>query len=44
MAVNTDNVGDIDPKLSEVVINLDNFIENLNCLRESFNYSEVMLR
>lgn len=44
MAVNTDNVGDIDPKLSEIVINLDNFIENLNCLRESFNYSEVMLR
>lgn len=44
MAVNTDNVGDIDPKLSEVVINLENFIENLNCLRESFNYSEVMLR
>lgn len=44
MAVSTDSVGDIDPKLSEVVINLDNFIENINCLRESFNYSEVMLR
>ena len=44
MAVSTDSVGDIDPKLSEVVINLDNFIENLNCLRESFIYSEVMLR
>lgn len=44
MSVSTSSASDIDPKLSEVVINLDNFIENLNCLRESFIYSEVMLR
>jgi|GEM_PF-2010765 len=44
MAVSMDSVGDINPKLSEIVINLDNFIENINCLRESFNYSDIMLR
>lgn len=39
-----DDKEEMDPFLEEIVVNLDNFIENINCLRETFGYSEVMLR
>lgn len=35
---------EMDPYLEEIGANLDNFIENINCLRETFGYSETMLR
>lgn len=35
---------EMDPYLEEIGANLDNFIENINCLRETFGYSEIMLR
>lgn len=35
---------ELHPKLQEVYDNLNNFIENINCLQETFDLSEVNLR
>jgi hypothetical protein len=34
----------LNPIVQEVVDNLANFIENINCIHETFGYSEIMLR
>ena len=34
----------INPDLQAVKDNLDNYIDNLRCLRETANYSDIMLR
>ena len=34
----------LDPNLQAVKDNLDSYIDNLRCLRETANYSDVMLR
>ena len=38
MGINTVNE-DMNPILEEVVGNLDSFIENINCLRETYDFS-----
>lgn len=35
---------EMNPLLAEIVANLDNFVENINCLKETFDISKVMLR
>ena len=42
MGINTVNE-DMNPILEEVVGNLDSFIENINCLRETYDFSKGML-
>lgn len=42
MGTNTVNE-DMNPILEEVVGNLDSFIENINCLRETYDFSKGML-
>lgn len=42
MGANTGNE-DMNPILEEVVSNLNNFIENINCLRETYDFSQGML-
>lgn len=42
MGANTLN-GDMNPILEEVVSNLNNFIENINCLRETYDFNKGML-
>lgn len=43
MGVKTANEEDMDPILEEVVGNLNSFIENINCLRETYVFSKDML-
>lgn len=42
MGANTVN-DDMNPILEEVVSNLNNFIENINCLRETYDFNKGML-
>lgn len=43
MGANTVNEEDMNPILEEVVGNLNSFIENINCLRETYDFSKGML-
>lgn len=44
MAANNTIGENTNPVLDEVVVNLNNFIDNINCLSETFNFSVGMLR
>lgn len=43
MGVSTTNEEEMNPFLEEVVGNLNNFIENINCLRETYDFNKGML-